>query len=90
MTLRGVIRGRWPPASWTTSVRRRRLAFVAAMAPGVFIVALSVAVWRDLAVLAAGILWCGTAVLLRWLWEPRCLERKEHAWPSRQSSGDHS
>lgn len=62
---------RWAPRAWTSSPRRRRLAFVVLAAPGVMM-AVAGAQWRVMpAVLSAGVAWVILVFLVRGLSEPR-------------------
>lgn len=67
------ILGRWrlAPSFLVRTARRRRLAFIAALAPGVLVAALGAQVRQDPAWLAGGLVGALIVVLARRLSEPR-------------------
>ena len=67
------------PRTWTASVRRRRLLFIATIAPGVALAELGGGILNDPLVLGLGVALVLAAVGLRGLSEPRFLARDRRA-----------
>jgi hypothetical protein len=67
------------PRAWTASVRRRRLFFIATIAPGVALAELGAGILQDPLVLGLGVALVLAAVALRWRSEPRFLARERRA-----------
>jgi hypothetical protein len=61
------------PAAWTASPRRRRLAFVALVAPGAVMAVAGAQILVSPPLLAAGVGWLAAALAVRRASEPRFL-----------------
>ncbi|KQV54647.1 hypothetical protein ASC62_22910 [Caulobacter sp. Root342] len=59
------------PAAWTASPRRRRLAFVALVAPGAVMAVAGAQILVSPPLLVAGVVWLAAALAVRWASEPR-------------------
>jgi hypothetical protein len=66
------------PGAWIASPRRRRLAFVALLAPGAVMAVVGAQILVNPPLLAAGVAWLAAATAVRWTSEPR-FEALEHA-----------
>lgn len=70
------------PANWTASPRRRRLAFVALVAPGAVMAVAGAQILVSPPLLAAGVFWLAAALAVRWASEPRFLELEAEDLPA--------
>lgn len=75
------------PAGWTASPRRRRLAFVALVAPGAIMAVTGAQVLICPPLLVAGVVWLAAALAVRWTSEPRflALEAESLSAPEEES-----
>ncbi|PVM93614.1 hypothetical protein [Caulobacter endophyticus] len=76
------------PAGWTASPRRRRLAFVALVAPGVVMAVAGAQVLVSPPLLVTGVVWLTAALAVRWASEPRflALEAADRPDPEEESA----
>lgn len=69
------------PKAWTASPRRRRLAFVALLAPGAVLAVAGAQILIRPAVMVAGVAWLAAATAVRWASEPRFLACEDQDRP---------
>jgi hypothetical protein len=79
--------GRLPDA-WSASRRRRRLAFIALVAPGAVMAVAGAQVLVSPPLLVAGVAWLAAALAVRWASEPRfvALEAEDLSAPEEESA----
>ncbi|KQV64060.1 hypothetical protein ASC70_19735 [Caulobacter sp. Root343] len=70
------------PAAWTASPRRRRLAFVALVAPGAVMAVAGAQILVSPPLLATGVVWLAAALAVRWASEPRFLALEAQDLPT--------
>lgn len=75
------------PAAWTSSRRRRRLAFVALVTPGALMAVAGAQVLVSPPLLLAGLAWLAAVLAIRWTSEPRflALEAEDPPAPDAES-----